>query len=438
MKDIDKLLQTNNIDEVKIPSSVENKIQYALNHIENQSNKINYIKKIITAIISTVLALVGSVTVYAAFGGTILGRPVFEWANIKFSDQYEEYRVEVEWQKMAHNETTMELISTICDDCYVLLEFDVKFSEEDKQLMKLGENYITEKDFESLEQVEDEMMKQHLFKHYTEYKDDLNTFYAEFQNVFINDKQIWPGKTQTVTKISDYEYKVYQIFFITDQNWNGENEFKLTLKNCFINTDTVRLTGEYGDYKLHTDTSGSGGCFYMDGEINVEVSKEKALENTEVIIPGVPQAKYKNMTKTVEKVEITPMQIIVKISTQINNVSLRSLSSSRNKDYIGITDFKVLGNDGQELISTNYETRRTISYVDGTVEEWAAGDIGTYKSFYNAKMNLEEIIIIEKKANTNNIKIIPTVQEVTYESDGNRKEQEIEYGEFDIEIKRHY
>lgn len=425
MKDIDKLLRNNNIDDVNIPNSVENKIHYALNHLENKSIRNNYLKRIITAFISTILALLGSVTVYAAFGGTIGGRPVFEWMNIKFSDQYEEYRVEVKGENITHNQTTMELVSTICDDCYVLLEFNVKFSEEDKQLMKLGENYITDKDFENLEQMEDEMLKQHLFKHYTEYKNDINTFYAEFQEVLINDKQTWLGKTQTVTKISDYEYKVYHIFFITDKNWNGKNEFKLTLKNCFINTDTVRLSGEYGDYKLHTSTEGSGGNFYMDGEINVDVSKEKALENTEVIIPQVTEAKYKNMTKTVEKVELTPMQIIVRISTQINNVSLNSLSSTMNKDHIGMTEFKVLGEDGQELIATNYETRRTITYADGTVEEWARGDIGTYKNFSNATMNLEEIIIIEKKTDTKNIKIIPTVHERTYESDGTTNEQEI-------------
>lgn len=436
MKDIEKILQRNSIEDVNIPSSVENKIHYALNHLENKSGKINYLKRIITAFISTILALLGSVTVYATLGGTIGGRPVFEWAtNIKFSDQYEEYKTEIEGEYIAHNKTTMKLVSTLCDDSYILLEFDVKFSEEDKQLMKLGENYITEKDFENLEQVEDEMMRQHLFKHYTEYKNDINTFYAEFQEVFINDKQTWLGKTQTVTKISDYEYKVYYIFFITDQNWNGENQIKLTLKNGFINTDTIRLNGEYGNYKLHNITEGSGGNFYMDGEINVDVSKEKALKNTEIIIPENTEAKYKNMTKTVEKIELTPMQIIVRISTQIDNVSMKSLSSRKNKDYIGITDFNVLGEEGQELIATNYETRRTITYADGTVEEWSRGDIGTYKEFSNATMNLEEIIIIEKKADTKNIKIVPTVKEEIDRVDGNTDIQKIEYGEFNIKIK---
>lgn len=446
MKDIEKMLSNVDFQNEKIPQKVHNKIEYALDNLDiNEDHKsikgiIQKIKnitirKLATAVASIIIALAGGVTVYATFGGTISGRPVFEWMNMKFSSEYEEYKVEVEGEHISHNETTMELVSTISDDCYVLLEFDVKFSEEDKQVMKLGEKYITEKDFESLDQIDDEMMKHHLLKHYTEYKNDINIFSAEFENVFIDGQEAWLGKSQTVTKISDYEYKLYHIFFINDQNWNGKNEFKLTLRNCFINTDTMRLEGEYESYKLHTSTSGSGGSFYMDGEINVDVSKEKALENTKIIIPEIAEAKYKQMTKTVDKIEITPMQIIVRISTQIDNVSHQSLGSVMNKDYIGITDFKVLGEDGQELVATNYETRRTITYADGTVEEWSRGDIGTYKSFYNATMNLEEIIIIEKKEDTNNIKIIPTMRENIFRADGNIDEQKVKYGEFNIKIQ---
>ena len=33
MRDIEKILQRNSIDDVNIPDNVENKIQYALNHL---------------------------------------------------------------------------------------------------------------------------------------------------------------------------------------------------------------------------------------------------------------------------------------------------------------------------------------------------------------------------------------------------------------------
>ena len=39
----------------------------------------------------------------------------------KFSDQYEEYKVNVEGQELVNNETTIDLVSTACDDGYTIL-----------------------------------------------------------------------------------------------------------------------------------------------------------------------------------------------------------------------------------------------------------------------------------------------------------------------------
>ena len=181
------------------------------------------------------------------------------------------------------------------------------------------------------------------------------------------------------------------------------------------------------------DTTGSGGYFYLDKEINVEISKEKANQNTEIIIPEVLDAKYKNMTKTVKQIEITPMQIVVKVSTKINNVSLDSLECTWHDDYIGITDFDVYADNGEKLTSNGLEIRRTITYEDGRIEEWGRGDIGTCDSFYNATMELEEIIIIEKKSGINKLKIVPTVQEIIWKDGRNERiEQEVQLSEFNL------
>ena len=433
MKDIDKILKNAANQDIQVPAKIHYKIQNTLKE-KNKTRKIMNFKKLVTSIVSVIIVFVGGVSVYAGFGGTILGRPVFEFAKMKFLDEYEEYRVNVQDQELIHNETSMELVSTICDEYYVLLEFDMKFSEQDKKLLKLGEKYITEKDFENAQQIEDETIKQWRLEHYEEYKNDINTFYVEFNEVYINGKPAWPGKTQTVEKVSDYEYKVYHIFFLTEQNWKGKNKMDLTLKRCFINTDTERLDGDYkGKGKLHMDTTGSGGYFYLDKEINAEISKEKANQNTEFILPETAEAKYKNMTKTVKQIEITPMQIVAKISTKINNVSLESLECTWHKDYIGITDFEVYDDKGEKLTSTNLEIKRTVTYEDGKVEHWGRGDIGTCDSFYNATMELEEIIIIEKKTGINSLKIVPTVQEIIWKNGRNEKmEQQVELTQFNI------
>ena len=172
----------------------------------------------------------------------------------------------------------------------------------------------------------------------------------------------------------------------------------------------------------------------LNGEFNIEVSKNKAVENTKVIKPESDQATYKHMTKKVEEIRITPLQIIAKVTTHIDNVSSNSLSSNRNKDYIGITDFRVYDNLGDELMSHNFEVKRTITYANGEVEEWSPGDIETYKSFYNAKMDLVEYLIIEKKEDMSSINIVTTVEERNF-FEGNYKVNKKELNPIIVEVK---
>src|SRR5699024_6980099 len=122
----------------------------------------------------------------------------------------------------------------------------------------------------------------------------------------------------------------------------------------------------------------------------VEVSKEKAIQNTKVITPENTSVSYKKMTQKVEEVKITPLQIIAKITTKIDDISQQSLSNTRNEEYIGLVDFNVYDNDNNELSSCQYEIKRTITYEDGKTEEWATGDIGTAKDFKGATMYLTE------------------------------------------------
>lgn len=463
MKDIDKILQRNSIDDVNIPDNVENKIHYTLNHLENKNSKINYLKRIITAFISTVVALIGSVTVYASFGGTISGKPIFEWIGIKFSDQYEDYKVNVEGQEVIYNETKVELSSTVCDDGFVIFEFDVNLSKEDKEHLRLGESLVSEEELKEAEQKALEEQQEHEKNNTVGYGDYTYTGHYEMlqqgrelintvkmivnddllgpnhakYNILIDGEGYYTKSTQTVTKISDYEYKVYQLYFLTEEIIKDKTDFSVTLRlNALENTADKsgykKLENSSGMYLANTPNNQRR--IDMNGEFVVAVSKNKALENTKVITPNCEEVKYRNMTKTIEEVKITPLQIIVKVKTLRDNVSLQCLSYTRNKDYIGVTDFKVYDDLGNELDSLKYETKRTITYSNGKVEEWAPGDIGTYKSFYNAKMELIEYIIIEKNDNTNAIKIVPTVRELNFTDEGTTEET-IELETLNIDLK---
>lgn len=403
MKDIDRLLQINSIDDVNIPDRVENKIHYALNHLENKSSKINCLKRIIAAFISTVIALVGSVTVYAALGGTIGGKPIFEYAKsgIKFSDQYEEYKQEINGQKLKHNETTVTLASTIYDENYVLLEFNVKLTPEDHEYLRIGK-YMIEDEF--IELKENESFKDLLIKE--KEKGIINTFYIGFNenltnefggmnNIIINDKGYWTGRLQKITKISDYEYKLYQIYFLTDKMTEGKDEISLTLKN-----NSMENRGDTGKNGGIANVSGNYRAFELDGEINVNVSKSKISENTEIIIPECETSQYKNMIQKVEEIRITPLQIIAKISIQIDDVNHANFTNILNREA------KVYNNDGKELTSYTSELTEKFIYKGNEITE---GDLYDIKG--NATMEISEIIIIEKSDNIKGLKIVPIIEE---------------------------
>lgn len=451
MNEIDKMIKAKFQEDTYMPTSTKNIINQTLEQnkntiIKKKAHKMNIINKIITIITSIMAMLLGSITIYAATGGTIAGKPVIEWIGLGFSNEYENYKVNVEGQEVANKETTIDLVSTVCDDGFTILEFDVKLSKEDKEYLRLGKSIITEEALQKAKEYDEENKdKLGSFSYYDrllEHQEITNTVELEFNsnleapenkayNILIDDQGYYVTKTQTVSKISEYEYKVYQMYFLTDKELNGKTNFKLTLK-----LDGMNNTGDMNDYTGDENTvivSSENNYRKIDisGEFNVEVSKDKALENTKIVDTNCESAKYKELTKSVEEVKVTPLQIIVKLKTQIDNVSLQALSSTRNKDYIGIIDYNVYDTNGNKLNSFNIEKQRTITYSNGTTEEWSPGDIGTYKSFYGATMNLTEYIIIERQDNIQGIKIIPTVREPDF-SNEKYEEKNVDLTSFDI------
>ena len=141
------------------------------------------------------------------------------------------------------------------------------------------------------------------------------------------------------------------------------------------------------------------------------------------------------MTISIEKVTITDMQIIMKINRVFNNLSLSNLTYTRDENYIGENDYKVFDGNQNQLVSNFFETKRTITYSDGKVEEWATGDIASFKNFQNATMNLTEYLIIEK-TDADILKIVPTLNIFDKNNNYERKNIEIdEIDEIDVKIK---
>ena len=436
MKDIEKILSKVDFKNKKVPQAVHSKIEYALNNLDINEEyegmkriiqiiKNSYIRKLATTVASVTIVLAGGVTVYGAFGGTLAGKPVFEWisSGIRFSDEYEGYKQVESGQKLNHDETVVSLASTIYDENYVLLEFDVNISQADKEYLRLGE-FMIEDEFIQLK--ENESQKDLLIQE--KEKGIKNTFYIGFNeniknevgvrnNIIIDGNGYWTGKLQTLTKISDCEYKLYQMYFLTKEMTKGNDEITLTFRN-----NVMKNQGDTGKSGGIANVPGNYKTFNLDGEINVKVSKSRICENTEIITPKFNESKYKSMTQMVEVIRVTPIHIITTVSTQIDDINSKNVNNLLNREA------KVYDEQGNELSAYTYELNRKIIYQDKEIEEWELDSIE------NATIRLTEIVIIEKCENINGIKIIPTIEERTWSENEGFKNQHVSMDALNIDL----
>lgn len=437
MKDIEKALQRANAEDKKIPQKVHNKIEYALNNLDtNEENKgiksiiqtikNSWIRKFATAITSIIIVLAGGVTVCVALRGSIDGKPVFEWisSGIKFSDEYSEYKEAVNVQKLKHGETTVELVSTIYDENYVLLEFDVHVSQEDKEYLRLGENMIED---EFIELANNQTQKEWLLEE--KEKGIKNIFYVGFNgnmenSIIIDGNSYCAGKLQTLTKISDYEYKLYQMYFLTQDMTKGNDEITLTFRN-----NVMRNQGDTGKNGGIANVPGNYRIFELDGKINVKVSKKRISENTEIIIPEFNESRYKDMTQKVEKIRITPLHIIATVSIQIDNIDSKNVNNMLNREA------KVFDENGIELTSYTSELNENFVYKGKEIDEDDVYDIKS-NATEKATMNISEIIIIERTENMNGLKIIPTISEQIWTKDSGNGTRQVELEALNIDLTK--
>lgn len=425
MNEMDEIIKKKMQQDKYVPNSTQNVIDYTIRNCINRSKrpKIKFKNRIITIILSIIMALLGSVTVYAVTSGKMNEIPFIKRLGLKFSDEYENYKDNDVFQEVKNAETSVDLISTVCDDGFTILEFDVKLSKDDKEELRLGESIITDEDLEDAKKLDEKYIGtiNYSDKYNTlmRFKSVVNTIRLEFNknigelkrdyNIIIDNEKYYVKNQQKVLKVSDYEYIVYQMYFLTDEVLQNKNTFTLTLE-----LNEIANRGDEENYKgsakgVIVNTTHNKKSISIDGKFNVEVSKEKALENTKKIEPDNTIARYKNMSKNITEIKVTPLQIIVKLETKIENVSSSSLAGENDKDYIGRIDYNVSDDKGNELLKYSFESKRTITYSNGKVEEWSPGDIKTDKTFYGATMSLVEYIIIEKADDVKQINITPIV-----------------------------
>ena len=258
--------------------------------------------------------------------------PAFDWIGLKFSEQYVEYKQPVENQILAFENTSVELVSTLCNEGLTILEFDVKLSEEDYKKLKIDESVITDEFLQQMEEmkkktkdeiigelqqdvIEEEIQKgnyqitptdeqinkkyeeriKNIDKSIGERKNTLFTIaltlnndqkggtynYDKFNpntdwyaNLYIDDTPYYVTSMQKLEKINKYEYKVYNFYLISDDILKNKNDFKITLKNNkIVNMANwkVRMLSEKG---LEENTKNLSDNWF--GNVNIKIMENES------------------------------------------------------------------------------------------------------------------------------------------------------------------
>lgn len=474
MNNIDDIINLVRENDIDIPIKVQNRINYTL---KNKKKETHYFRKFAT----TVISMIFTFSVYAISGGTIEGVPAFDWLGVKFSNQYEEYKKPVENQVIAFEDTSVELTSTFCNEGITILEFDIKLSENDYKKLKLDENVLTEEylqgieyrksqlksdienrlrndiynekiqegpfewDFEDIIVPEDKIQEEYdkqveqLNKNIEERKNtgflpalSLNynqiggTYnYDKFNpdmewnaSIYIDDTPYYAINWERTEKVNNYQYKVFVMYIISDDDIDGKEEFKITLKNNKLVdlVDWENLRGWRNDCQWFASNLDSKmmqtpeiEVIDLTGEFEVTVSKNDILKDSIIIENPDIKSEFRNITHTVEKAVITPIQTVVKINhsaTQQSSNAYANRYSNPNIEHLPITrEYKVYDANGNELSCFATANKNTLIYSDGTREDYDRHDFPNNK-YSNATWENIQYLVIEN-ANTDYIKVVP-------------------------------
>ena len=500
MNNFEEMIKSVCEKDIDIPIRIQNRINYTL---KNKTKEKHYLRNFITAIISILCTILGTFTVYAGAGGTINGIPATDWLGIKFTNKYVEYKQPVQDQVIAFDNTSVELSSTLCNEGITILEFNLKLSEEDYKKLKINESIITEEYLQIQEEnkskLRDKIISKLRNENYNKevqkgnynikieevvvteeeieakYQEELaniekdieerkNTFFRPalalnveqkggtynydkfnpnvdwYATIYIDDVPYYVTNMQKIEKVTDYEYKIYTMYAISDDILDGKESFKITLKNNKL-VNKVEWSALKGTWL--------GGCQWfarddsesmktpamtiidLPAEFEVNVSKNNILKHSIIIENQDIKSEFRNITHTVEKAVISPVQTIVRVNhsaTQQSSNAYANRYADPNIEHLPLTrKYKVYDANGNELSCFSITNKNTLIYSDGTREDYDPHDIPN-KKYSNATWENINYLLIEH-TDTEYIKIVP-VEVIRNPVDGNTPNKlsgEIEY-----------
>lgn len=464
-KDIAKIMDKN-ISQVKnLVHRAKLKLRKLL--IDEKVVEIKYSR--IIRVVSILVVSIGIVSCIGYTAYTIVSnkqlKPTNNFLGISFSDEYENYVQKYDeineslgQDSSPFEKTDVKLISSMCSEGFVSIEFEIDLTESDRELLRLDKKAMTDKDFEHFKNSWEGATEEEKDKKIEKLKKELgiNTVkilpnarkmkMSETQEVYDNNighiiidgKEYYEYGNSTTNKLNDYQYQVFLMYFIPEEIINDKMEYTISIDNFVITNgvDLSKIKKVEGKSVYFTNGGDNQKYIETDKKFDIKMSREKSLENSKIITNINSAITHKAMSKKVDKITVGPTQTIIKLSTEYKNLSLEALSSAFfiENHVSTISEYDIFDQDGNKIDYWKGEVKRTVTYSDGQKEEWSPGDIGTWKNFYNAKMNLEEYIVFGTNPNINKIIIKTSVQERKKDVEKHWVEEMVELDNMEVEI----
>lgn len=349
-EDIDKLLKNKINSEIKAPEELKNRIKNEIKNIkEDKKTKTKSKLRVIQSIAAVAVFSILGMTTYA----TVTKNPILEKMGlIKGSTKYDEISENIN-QDISNEYANILLNKMAADDAYIIMEYNVKLTQEG--IEKFGK----------IEQ-------------------DINSGYKIniTNTVKINNENIeqTEGIKEYSNKISDTEYKIYQIIDITN------------IKNKELNIEISEKYLQANDKQTE-----------INKVVLISATKNDNIKSFETI-----ENKINNKTIKIEDFQNTGFETFVKISVDIDNLKKQDMDFY-SENYPNHLSFTVLDNNNNYISNNCYNK---VAYIQDNLGN-KQDILTTYDeknniSFDNAKAHLEYLITLGNiDTNIKNIKIVP-------------------------------
>lgn len=229
-----------------------------------------------------------------------------------------------------------------------------------------------------------------------------------YGNIYIDDEEYYVKNFQKTEQINEYEYKIYQMYLLTENELHDKEEFTITLKNNKLVSREIHLDSDWKNNSEFFDNIDSY-TFDLDGEIAIKVSKKAILEDSKIMEQPNLTSEFRNITIQIDKITVTPINTIIQFKhIATNQTTPNYWEIDENDDTIEwlptTREYQIYDEDGNKLGNYVFSNWNNLIYEDGTSRRYAESLIPEVE-IANATWETEGYLIIE---NTDSDKIFIT------------------------------